>query len=420
MTYRFAFAAFWSAAACADVQLPEPLGNIGSIKGMLLRHLRWWSKCPDIFNVDGTMNIGFTYPNMYLAENYNSPQSVYWCFKAFIVLMLPEDHHFWRAPELLHPSLVTPTLPRVQVVWPPRHILCSSPEHHFVLSSGQMTRKAHKAREAKYGKFAYSSAFAFSVPCGPLHEQTAPDSALSVSHDDDETWKVRSEPFDERIVDIKISGRDPRAIPAISSVWRPWKYLDLTITTILAPLMVEFPGWHVRLHRIRSKHAPEQFQWKRIELVDAGFALDAQTCAAGLIPEVQSVCGKVEGHYVTGSECLIKSQAGASGIVDFTEQSCISAHGIKMDVQTGGFVMRADPNTNIIASRTLIPCVRSNIAVVGQGQTDNMDVEYWLVSGIFAVTASAGLGQDTIDNMWLNRPRPSIRILGDDVNITFE
>lgn len=423
MTYRFAFAAFWSAAACADVQLPEPLRNIGSVKGMLLRHLRWWSKCPDIFNVDGTMNIGFTYPNMYLAENYNSPQSVYWCLKSFTVLMLPEDHHFWQAPELLHPSLVDPTtttLPRVQAVWPPRHILCNTTEHHFFLSSGQMTRKSHKAREAKYGKFAYSSAFGFSVPCGPLLEQIAPDSTLSVSHDDGETWKVRSEPFGERIVDIKISGRNTRVIPAISSVWCPWKYIDLAITTVLIPLVEECPGWHIRVHRIKSKRAPEQFQWKRIELVDAGFALDAESCSAGLIPQVQSVSGEVQGYCVNRSECLVKSHAGVSGIVDFAGQSGISDQSIKTDVQTRGFVMRADPNTNIIASRTFIPCIRNNIAVVEQEQADNMDVEYWLVSGIFAVSASAGLGQDAIDSMWLNRPQPSIRIMDDDVDITFE
>lgn len=415
MTYRFAFAAFWSAAACAGVQLPEPLGDIGSIKGMLLRHLRWWSKCPDIFNVDGTMNIGFTYPNMYLSENYNSPQSVYWCLKSFTVLMLAEDHPFWRAPELPYPSLDDSTpLPQVQVVWPPRHILCNTPEHHFMLSSGQMTRKSHKARVVKYGKFAYSSAFGFSVPCGPLLEQIAPDSTLCVSHDDGETWKVRSEPSDEKIVDIKISGRNAAVIPALSSVWRPWKYLDLSITTILVPLTMQFPGWHVRIHRIRSKGAPEQLPWKRIELVDAGFALDAETRSAGLIPEAQSV--SAEGHYASRSKCLIKSRAGASGIVEFTEQS-ILVERTNLNVQTRGFAMRADPNTNLIASRTLIPCLRNNIAV--GGQPDN-GVEYWLVSGVFAVAASAGLEQDTIDKMWLHRPRPSIRILGDDVDISFE
>lgn len=103
MTYRFAFAAFWSGVACAGVQLHAPFDNIGAIKGMLLRHLRWWSRCPNIFNTDGILNVGFTYPNMYLSEAYNSAQSVYWCLKSFIVLLLPESHQFWSSPELPHP-----------------------------------------------------------------------------------------------------------------------------------------------------------------------------------------------------------------------------------------------------------------------------------------------------------------------------
>lgn len=60
MTYRFAFAAFWSAVALADVELAAPLNSWGAVKGLLMRHLRWWAARPHIFNTDGTMNIGFT------------------------------------------------------------------------------------------------------------------------------------------------------------------------------------------------------------------------------------------------------------------------------------------------------------------------------------------------------------------------
>ena len=63
-TYRFAFAAFWAAVALAGVELPYPVNDKGTLKGLLLRHLRWWSSKRDIFNTDGTLNIGFTYPNM--------------------------------------------------------------------------------------------------------------------------------------------------------------------------------------------------------------------------------------------------------------------------------------------------------------------------------------------------------------------
>ena len=85
--------AFWGALAYADVELPAPL-TWGMVKGMVLRHLRWWQKQPDMWSSSGTLTIGYTYPNMYvsnwpvpppgscmsliepqLAENYNSPGS---------------------------------------------------------------------------------------------------------------------------------------------------------------------------------------------------------------------------------------------------------------------------------------------------------------------------------------------------------
>jgi hypothetical protein len=69
-----------------------------------LRHLRWWASKPDIFNVDGTLNTGFLYPNRYMCEDYNSPQSVYWCMKSLLVVALPPDHAFWTSQELLLPS----------------------------------------------------------------------------------------------------------------------------------------------------------------------------------------------------------------------------------------------------------------------------------------------------------------------------
>lgn len=60
MTYRFAMGAFWAAAAAADVKFPSPLDKPGVVKGLLLRHLRWWSQQTDMFNTDGTLSIGFT------------------------------------------------------------------------------------------------------------------------------------------------------------------------------------------------------------------------------------------------------------------------------------------------------------------------------------------------------------------------
>lgn len=72
--YRFAMCSFWGALAYADVELPAPL-TWGMVKGIVLRHLRWWQTQPDIWSSSGTLTIGYSYPNMYMAENYNSPGS---------------------------------------------------------------------------------------------------------------------------------------------------------------------------------------------------------------------------------------------------------------------------------------------------------------------------------------------------------
>ena len=72
--YRFAMVSFWGALAYAGVELPAPL-TWGMIKGIVLRHLRWWQTQPNIWSPAGTLTIGYSYPNMYMAENYNSPGS---------------------------------------------------------------------------------------------------------------------------------------------------------------------------------------------------------------------------------------------------------------------------------------------------------------------------------------------------------
>lgn len=422
MTYRFAFAAFWAAVALSGVQLGAPLDNIGTVKGLLLRHLRWWSRHPDMFNTDGTLNIGFAYPNMYLSEEYNSPQSVYWCLKSFIVLGLPETHVFWTCDEKPYP-LRSPAiasdgageLPIVEVVWPPRQIICNSPEHHFFLSSGQMTKKGHKAKEAKYGKLAYSSAFGFSVPVGLLLTQMAPDSTLTVSIDDGETWKVRSDPFNVTLghAVVDTGGGSVEKVPTLVSSWRPWKMFPIEVETTLMPLVERFPGWHVRVHRIRwLGEAQDRSLLGRLELVDSGFALPVLTTAGYHVPVVKHP-GDIaaEGHSTTVESCLIRSKAGASGLLDLTAEfrkllsAPVDNAAVAVDLESHGHLVRADPNTNLISQRTFIPSMKH---VLLQKSSENSSSEAWLVSGVFAASASTEAAAILdIPRMWSNRPHIS-------------
>lgn len=344
LTYRFAFAAFWSAVVVTGIELPAPLNHLGTVKGLLTRHLSWWAQQPDIFNTDGTPNIGYAYPNMCLAEDYNSPQSVYWCLKSLIVLAVPEGHPFWSCKELAYPK--RDEMSAVRLVWPPRQILCNSREHHFLLSSGQSTSKRFKAREAKYGKFAYSSAFAFNVPCGPFLEQIAPDSTLSVSFEDgEEEWKVRWDPFDVQTNLLQVGGEQ---VPTLLSTWSPWKREGLIVETTLLPPVKKWPGWHVRIHRaqwkLKTKNHP-------LRLVDSGFAASAQTSTDCSIFEqpiksVSNLNEPAEGWYKDAASAFIISESGTSGLVDLTP--CFAQTGIERavrEVKSKATIVSADPNT---------------------------------------------------------------------------
>lgn len=401
--------------------LPAPLDHPGVVKGLLLRHLRWWAKYPDIFNTDGTHNIGYTYPNMYMSENYNSPQSVYWCLKSFIVLQLPEDHPFWTAQELPHPlSSPSPgrTLSAVSPLWPPRHILCSPPEHHFLLSSGQFTRKDHKAREAKYGKFAYSSTFGFSVPTGPLFGQLAPDSTLCLSRDGGESWKVAWEPYHVRLETFKVGGED---VPSLVSRWKPWKDVELDIETTLIAPTERWLGWHFRIHTLTwSPVVAAASSSGTLKCIDAGFAISAQQDGISLF---ETACGATKtlanaeascsGWWKGDGEAVVISESGASGVANLViESSPKQAPWRTSGHKNHASILRPDANTNIIAPRTLLPCIQHDFNLIAEPKELNSrtsdlpnQMRATFALGVFAVAASPRFGRERQRAYWLQRPR---------------
>lgn len=67
LTYRFAMSSFWGGVAFADLELPAPL-TWGVVKGLLLRNIRYWAKQAGAYNSDGTLTIGYCYPNQAMTE----------------------------------------------------------------------------------------------------------------------------------------------------------------------------------------------------------------------------------------------------------------------------------------------------------------------------------------------------------------
>lgn len=355
--------------AFADVELPAPL-TWGVIKGLLLRHFRWWSNKEDMFNSDGTLNLGYCYANMYLTENYNSPGSPYWCCLSFIPLVLPESHPFWTAEEEPYPSA---SVPEVAALNYPKHIAVRRGGHSFLLSSGQACHYPLKATQAKYGKFAYSSSFGYSVPTGSYQlEQHAPDSMLALSSDGGEIWQTR-----RLALNAHIDWQDN--LPILISTWKPWP--DVEVETILIPPSDE-PGkenWHLRAHHIRTGRS--------LLTSEGSFAIygcrRSNGRILGQLDESDSGC-QAEGTIQQPHRALtVSSLAGAVGIAEL--QSSPS-------VERNGKVVLADPNSNLIHSRTLLP---SLMAEVPAGS------EAWFVSGVFALPGCS----EEWRGKWENVPR---------------
>jgi hypothetical protein len=303
LTYRFAQGAFWGALAFAGVEaLPW-----GVIKGLFARHLRWWLRQP-IFTETGLLTIGYSYPNLNMAEQYNSPGSPYWAFKLFLPLALPESHPFWSATEQ-----ALPDLPRQSQQSHARMLICrdDQADHVVALVGGQWAAWGCRHGSEKYAKFCYANRFGFSVPSAATGlEFGAHDSMLALS-EEGEYFRVRG-----KSENIHVSEQ------AIRSTWSPWP--DVLITTWLVPT----GAWHVRVHHVRSKRA--------LVSAEGGFALSrAADDRHG--PQGNQRC--TEGH------ALAEYPAGLSSIRDLLGNRA-------------GQVVRAAPNTNLLHPRTVIPTLR--------------------------------------------------------------
>lgn len=353
-----------------------------------------------MFHAEGSLSIGFVYPNMYMAEDYNSPQSVYWCLKSFFLLALGPEDEFWSCEEEAYPLAQTSGL--VEAIWPSRHILVNDSLHTFLLSSGQTTKNPFKAREAKYGKFAYSSAFGFSVPTGSLLHQIAPDSTLAVSVDGGESWSVRWSPFDVQLREIKTTTGERKPIRSLCSSWKPWKHLDLIIETVLIPLAEISSGWHVRVHRIRWSAMPAWVE--SLQIVDGGFAIASETKARRFIGQTEAAFPD-EGWVLSphGASSLVRSQAGTSGIVDLSHSGGHSSCAAE--------VIRTDPNTNLVAPRAVLPVLKHTIP---QDSTQKQGQQV-LVTGVLAASASSQTPKERVEKAWLGVPKIRIGETGEIV-----
>jgi hypothetical protein len=336
---------------------------------------------------------------MYMSEDYNSPQSPYWAMKSFVALGLGPEHPFWTTEEKPSP---TAELKLSTVIPPPMQIVCHSENHHFLLSSSQFCPWPLKATEAKYGKFAYSSHFGFSVPTGSLIQQIAPDSTLALSKDDGDTWRVPWKFQDYRFdrAWLRRGCQILEEIPTLVSVWRPWKDADIEVKTILVAPCQRWSDWHLRVHEIKNLGKFEV----TIRAVQGGFAIQGrEDRVGGALTSHKEESGAAEFPGSSGSEfpegtqetstgALICSNAGTSGI-----KSLISTN----FQESKGEVLKPDSNTNLIWQRTLIPTVIGTTTIPAGSSTD-------LVTAVLAVARRSGFETEyskvSIAERWEDTP----------------
>lgn len=228
LTYRFTHASFWGALAVAGEEaLPW-----GQVKGLYLRHLRSWRDRP-IADRSGVLTVGYGYESQLLSEEYNSPGSPYWAMKAFVPLMLPDDHPFWAAEEEEEEGVFPDRSPSCQAV--PGFVL-SEDEDQVLLLNGSSGPTWFRQGAAKYAKLAYSSLFGFSVESDNRWDgQLAADSMLTF-REPGGALRVR-----EQVRETQVS---PAGV--VRSTWSVWPDVEIeTAMWAAAP-------WHYRVHTIRT------------------------------------------------------------------------------------------------------------------------------------------------------------------------
>lgn len=253
----------------------------------------------------------------------------------------------------------------------------------MLLSSGQACGYPMKGTHAKYGCFAYSSAYGYSAPPGLFTlEQYALASQLGLSDDGGEYWKTR------RVSEYaSIELRDDQ--PVLVSIWRP--FANVKIKTYLIPSEETAPNWHLRVHHIEAG--------REVMTADGSFAISNERALDGRFLDLYDAAKgegtqpKLIGNYdlnspdawTTGANGAFAVSKGAVGIKALEGE----------DVGRQGMLVNADPNSNLIESRTAIPTLQHTIRAGSA---------VWYVSAIYAKPSGEGVPKETYLDGWEKPP----------------
>lgn len=300
LSYRFGEAAFWSAYIFAGLDdIPA-----GVVKGIISRHLNWWME-QKMFDRDGVLTIGYSYPNLIMAERYNAPGSPYWGMKTLLCLGLADDHPFWTAK-----AEALPELSEVKMLKQADMLMHRRGGDVVAYPAGVCEKYGHGHVPEKYSKFAYSTRFGFSVARSQivLHEN-APDSALAFVIDGDDYVFVRKYSDSYEVTEDKVI-----------SDWHPFPGIKVNTT------IIPQENGHLRVHVIESQFDCVAY--------DCGFSVEKFT-----------------------EEYEQKAEGEASYIYQKKQGCKVSGKGPEAE----GVIIEADPNTNVLYPNASIPAVSYRI-----------------------------------------------------------
>lgn len=297
LTYRFGQGAFWAAYLFAGLDgIP-----LGVVKGILARHLAWWSE-QSMTDRDGVLTIGYAYPNLIMAERYNAPGSPYWGMETLLLLALPDSHPFWRAE-----ARPLPPLAPLKAV-PKADMLMQRRQEDDVIAypAGVCERYGHGHVPEKYAKFAYSTRFGFCCAHSQLvlHEN-CPDSMLAFVIDGSDYVLVR-----ETSQSWKVCGA------CVEAVWSPFP--GITVRSTVTPTA----AGHTRRHEVVTSFECTAY--------DCGFAVEK--FAPGY---TEAAAGRSASVSNSRGGCTVRGRGGGEG--------CL---------------VGAAPNANVLYKNSEIPAVR--------------------------------------------------------------
>jgi hypothetical protein len=322
---------------------------------------------------------------MYMSEDYNSPQSVYWCLKALVIVALPADDQFWGSQEESQHNDER-TLGKG-----PMHLLSDhkSGNHHFLLNISQFDGWPIKGGSAKYSKFAYSSSFGFSVPTGARLQQLVPDNMLVISKDGGDTWAAKGKHCAEAFIGTAVcydAGLELEKVPALHTTWWPWADREVEIHSTLVPPLTKWPDWHIRVHRISASRKA------RLRIVEGAFAIQGRTATDLYIGDVvlyihNSLSDNeqaIEGVSKSRDAAVVVTSAGASGISRLSQvDSCPSV------ASTNAAILKPDANTNLMTQRTVLPILSDTVEI-------DAKQELILITAIFASSSEPNSMKRTV------------------------